>query len=223
VKGSYSGLFLGSDEAGFTNSGWFTLNVTAHGNFAGRVIVSGKKYPLRGRFDESGSAQVILTRTGQTALVIGLSLDLSGGTDQMSGSVSDGTWSAMLDGERITRRTAVTVGKYSVVISAADNASALPGGNGSGTANVSVSGQIRFSAILGDGTHVSEIGKLTVHNHLPFYAPLYAGRGAIFGRIVFDPGSNTFDGTLTWSRPPIPGDIMYPDGFTTNAVVLGSR
>jgi hypothetical protein len=141
-------------------------------------------------------------------------LDLAGTTDQVTGSVSDGTWSATLEGERVTRDAAEIAGKYDVLISAPDGTPALPGGNGSGTASVSPSGQVRFNFGLDDGSHAAGIGRLTAGNRWPFYAPLSDSHSALFGWIDFDPISATLHGSLVWSSV---------SGFTAIASMSGSR
>jgi hypothetical protein len=191
VKGVYSGLFIASVETGFTNSGWFTFHVTANGSFAGRFLLEGAKYPLRGRFDNSGAARVIVNRPGQNPITIELSVDLFSDTHRVSGIVSDGTWSATLDGERAARRTVVPSGKYALSLPA-------PGGSSIASINVSRSGQLRISATLNDTTRIDQFGRLSEENRFPLYAPLTGGRGAVFGWVEFDTTAAEFRVDALW-------------------------
>ncbi len=100
AKGLYAGLLNSSNPSAFTNSGHFTLKINAVGKFAGKLTMDGAMYSLRGRFDGDGSAHSNATRPGKVPLAVELQLDLFGTTDQIRGTVSDGTWTAILDGNR---------------------------------------------------------------------------------------------------------------------------
>ena len=191
VKGVYSGLFIAPVETGFTNSGWFTLRVTAKGSFTARLILEGTKYPLRGRFDNSGLAAAILNRPGHNPITIELSLDLSSGIHRVGGTVSDGTWSATLDGERAAQKTAVPSGKYALSLAA-------PGGNSDASISVTRSGQLRVSATLSDNTRLHQSGRLSEQDRFPFYALTHGGGGAVFGWVAFNATAVAFHADVFW-------------------------
>jgi len=226
TMGSYSGLFISSNPPAFATSGYFTLNTTSQGTFAGRLICGGKKYPLKGRFDSFGSAQVVVPRTGLTPLIVELNLDLSGITDQIHGSVSDGTWAVRLEGDRAVRSLTDALprpGRYAWLLPGSQDATDWPGGFGFGLVNVSPAGRLNLTATLGDGTRATQTTSLSKAGRSPLYASLYGGQGAIYGWITFqtDPGRG-LQGDLQWFKPSAITGPLYPAGFTAQASISGA-
>ena len=120
VKGVYRGLFSEDDGVTQTNSGAFNITAGATGNFSGKLQMGAVKYALKGRFDATGAATVTVARSGLNALTLSLQLDLYGGSDQVTGTVSDGVWTASLTGNRAvfnsTSHIAPQAGRYTVII-----------------------------------------------------------------------------------------------------------
>jgi len=224
VKGTYAGLFLGPGDPAFTNSGFFTLNVTAQGTFAGRLTLGSAKYALRGKFDQSGSASTTVKRPGRTSLAVELNLDLLQHTDKIHGTITDGSWIAALEGDRPQHTIAVTqAGQYTLLIPGGEDEAALPRGYGTGTVHVDTRGQLKFSATLGDGTHASQNVPVSKGGRWPFYTSLYNARGAIFGWVAFDAALPTgFQGDLIWFKPPSSSGQFYPAGFAVKSSITGS-
>jgi len=93
ASGAYAGNWVGG-----TNTGTFTLNVTARGRFVGRLNIDGQKLPFRGRFDRTGFAEISVRRRGQRPFILALNLDLFGTEHKLRGSMTDGTATATLEG-----------------------------------------------------------------------------------------------------------------------------
>ncbi len=227
VKGTYYGLFSRPNAVSPDSSGAFTLAVTTRGTFSGSLQMVGARYPLSGGFDATGTGQTTIARRNQTSLSVGLQLDLTQGTDRVMGTVSDGTWTAELAGDRAVfdGRTNVPpqAGQYTLIIPGNATSTTEPGGDGYGTVTVDRFGRIRLSGSLADGTRFSENGTLSKYGQWPLYLSLYSNQGSIFSWITF---ANTamadLSGNLTWFKPSMTTAKYYPAGFTTAATVSGS-
>jgi len=84
VRGSYTGAV-----ATATNSGAARIAVTPRGAFLGRLTFGRARVAFHGRFDQAGSAEVLVKRRRRPTLTIALTLDFA--TPQVSGTVDDGT------------------------------------------------------------------------------------------------------------------------------------
>jgi len=98
AQGAYNGLFAPANPPRQqTNSGSFTVNVTSSGVLSGNFFLGSETIPLiNGQFDVSGAAQVHSTRHGGNPLTASLQLDLA--DRSLHGTVSDGSFVAMLHG-----------------------------------------------------------------------------------------------------------------------------
>ena len=229
VKGTYNGLFHDTNVVLHESSGFFTALVTDRGTFTGSLQSNGKRLPLTGQFDLEGMVIKTVPRPGTNALTVELQLDLSNGTDQITGRISDGIWEAELVADRavfsaLTNPATNYAGKYTLVIPGDANAAASPGGDGFGTASVDKAGSVTFSASLADGTATTQRVPVSKDGHWPLYGSLYGGRGSILSWVRFDPEpTNGFEGALTWIKPALPLTRYYPGGFTNETSVIGSR
>jgi hypothetical protein len=101
AKGPYNGLFYEVGGVQHASSGFFTLNLTDRGAYTATILSAGKRYITRGNFDLSGHAMNTIPRIGAGALAVLWTLKLDG-SDEITGSVSDGIWTAELLGDRAT-------------------------------------------------------------------------------------------------------------------------
>ena len=226
VLGSYHGLV--QSNAGVNGPlGTVSLKITATGRFTGAITYGGERYRVTGTFDEIGDAFVTVERKGGLPpLEIFLHLDVSGGRDQVTGSISDGAEFSDVVADRalFKRKTnpAPQAGRYTLLFEAG---AGLPQGIGHGSVKVSERGAGRFIGVLSDGTKISQGVLLSKDGYWPFYIPLYRSAGLLTGYVLFQeiPGESDFDGLLFWQKPPgLPG-AYYPGGFTGEVATIGSR
>ena len=165
-------------------------------------------------------------------LVLSLSLDLTNGTEQITGTVSEETssntvWIANLIADRAVfdARThpSPQAGKYTLIIPVDTNSAAGPGGDGFGTVTVNPAGTVLFNGTLADGTKVTQKTTLSKDGQWPFYVSLYKGKGSLISWVTFTNETDTdLDGLFNWFKQTQTAKY-YPGGFTNEAMVAGSR
>jgi hypothetical protein len=228
VRGAYYGLFYDAVGAQFYSSGFLSLNITSLGAYSGTVQIAGRRYALGGQFALDGRATKTIARPGGTPLTLTLALDLGPGVDRLTGTVSDGTWSATLEAFRSvfdprTNPATLYAGKYTLVIPGDPGNASLPGGSGYGTLTVNSGGHVIARGRLADGTSWSQVASLSKDGRWPLYLSLYGGRGAAFGWTIFaSQVADDFHGELYWTKPALPAAGLYPAGFTNAFGVIGS-
>src|SRR5262249_21313409 len=149
---------------------------------------------------------------------IRLSLDLEGGTDQLTGTLSDGNWTASLAADRAGRPEATNFnGKYTLVVPGSMDPALAPGGDSFGTLTVT-KGVVSFSGLLADGTPMIQKVPVSKTGHWPFYVPLYAGTGSVFSALTFGAmAGEDLQGAFSWFKPNLATAKFY-----TNQFVLSS-
>jgi len=228
VKGSYNGLFYETNGVLHESSGFFTLTLTARGTFSLRMRSNGKSYALSGQFNLDGRAVGIARDRFRNALMVELQSDLATGTDRITGRISNGMWLADLVADRAvfharTNRATRFAGKYTVVIPGSTNGVAGPGGDGFGTATVSLGGIVKMSGTLADNTRSSQRVSVSTNGHWPFYVSLYGGKGSLLSWMAFtNRPADDLHGLLSWIKPSLPSAKYYPAGFTNEIELIGS-
>ena len=86
VKGTYLGLFSDANQPGHESSGAFRGTVTDRGTFTATLRTGGRSYALAGQFDLEGKATRQIRFKPPPAAAT-LSLDLTNGTDQITGEL----------------------------------------------------------------------------------------------------------------------------------------
>ena len=134
-----------------------------------------------------------------------------------------------------------------MILPAFDNAEEGPTGFGYGTVSVSDLGRIKMAGGLGDAHSIKQGTTVSKHGVWPLYVPLYAqlsqvvtnisnnvvktnkeSQGSLVGWMTFatnTPAGKTHrapQGDLVWTKNGWTNDF-YPDGFTNELSVLGSR
>jgi cyclophilin family peptidyl-prolyl cis-trans isomerase len=91
VKGDYTGLFCDPNQVEERSSGFVTVTVSDLGAYSAKVTIDGKTYPMTGTFNSGTGKNVnFLTRPGSNEiLTVRMTLDLSGGSDHLSGTFSN--------------------------------------------------------------------------------------------------------------------------------------
>jgi uncharacterized repeat protein (TIGR03803 family) len=228
VKGTYNGLFRESGNVSTSSSGLFTFTVTDKGKFTGNLQMAAGRSAMSGQFDADGHAQLVIGRPKLKPLLLDMQLDMFQGTDQVTGTVSDGTWVAELAGDRAVfdGRTSISpqAGKYTLVIAGKPDSLSEPGGDGVGTVSIDKAGKVRLTALLADGTKLSQSASLSKNGLWPLFAKLYGGGGLVIGWISFaEPADEDVSGQVWWIKPSRAGDKYYPNGFTNDTIASGSH
>jgi len=201
VKGRYNGLVANEPAVTPNNSGCFALNVTVSGQFSGQITMAGMRQGFSGQFDLNGEASISVRRNLQAPLAVNLQVDLTNGTDQVSGSVSDGQWTSALGGDRnifnSLTNPARQAGDRSFVLQRADNQARAA----SGLSKVSLNGATRVRGILTDGRAFATASALAKNGDCPFYLSLNHGNEVVIGWLNFpiDQGPSA-SGTVLWVR-----------------------
>jgi len=187
--------------------------------------LGGARLAFQGQFDVNGNATNAITRKGLAPLQVALHLDLAG-SDQITGTVSDGSFTSSLLAERDAFSTANPcpfAGTFSVVFESPDgDPTEIPQGFGHGILSVSSTGRGRLRGILADGTKLSTLAPLSKHGTWPLYELLSKNQGAVIGWTTFT--SNTaVNASANWFRPAQAKSAFYPAGFSTNLTMVGKR
>lgn len=219
---TYNGLFYEDEAVRLASAGSFTLRLTPNGKYSGRVQLGMRRYPFSGWLDSQATgATNTISRHDGPALT--LAFQISGDqADQISGRLTDGTWTASLSGDRAGLGSAYA-GNYTLVVPGYDDSSTLPAGDSFGTLKVDTKGQVKFVGTLADGTKVSQSASLSKGGYWPLYAPLYSGNGSLMSWLAFDCKTNSdLSGTLTWIKQAGSKSKYYLGGFTCQCDAYGS-
>lgn len=221
IAGGYHGLFYVTSNATEDSSGYFTAMVTPAGAYNARLLLGGQHHSATGQFTVTGEATNIIKRPGLTSLAVRLQLDLSNGP--VTGTISDGTWTADLLADRAVyskTNQAPEAGRYTLAISGSSDTPNEPGGNGFGSLVVNELGDVTFSGLLADGTPVTASSIVSGNGHWPFYASLYGGKGSMLGWLSFTNGG--ISGQMGWFKLSEAAAKLYSGGFTNSPEVVGS-
>jgi len=227
VAGTYNGLFSEFENVQLESSGLLTLKLTGLGGFSAKMILGGQRLSFSGKFALDGLATNTIARSGAIPLTVLLSVDLAGGTDQITGTVSDDVWAASIlafrAGFNKTTHPAPQAGRYTLIIPGNDaDAANAPGGDSFGTLIVDAGGNVMFSGMLADGTKVSQKVPLSKDGWWPLYIPLYGGGGSLLSWVIFlDSSEASFTGAFTWIKTA-QGARFYPGGFAVQGELSGS-
>jgi hypothetical protein len=232
LKGTYNGLFFNPTNTEQQSSGYASLSVRDAGSYSGKLLLNGRRHSLSGTLAPDGTAVQRIARRGTNALIATLTLDLTNGTDRLTGLISEEAtnsagWSASLELDRLlfTRtNTNSFAGKYTIVLPPDPGSPAGPQGDGVGSLSVTPDGRIKFAGKLADGTRASQATTLSKSGSWPFYASLYSGKGSLVGVSRLDTNSPDSDltGDLLWFKQVQPGARYSPAGFTNAVAMMGS-
>jgi cyclophilin family peptidyl-prolyl cis-trans isomerase len=237
VKGTYNGLFYDTNQVDQQSAGFLTLSVGDFGGYTAKLLMNGKKYGFKGSFGVDGALATLVDRPGTNSLLLQMALDLTGGSDRLTGSVTNNqlvfidtnrSWSATLIADRAVfnskTNSAPQAGKYTWILPADTNSSAGPAGDGFGSAKVDANGLGSLTGTLADGTKAALKAPLSKNGWWPLYIPLYKDKGALVSWVTFDTNQPTtdFSGSLDWFKQSQPKAKYYPGGFTNEVLLAGS-
>ena len=218
----YLGLVTNaSPSAG--NEGLLSMAVDSQGGFSGKLSLGGKSYNFRGSFAADGTAApiVINRKSPLGPLTLTLSIDLTSGDQQITGTLSDGTFTSQLALNRavFNKKTnpapASLVGKFTALFQPTSSAAGTPQGDGFATVSVDAGGRIRMAGQLADGTKIAQ-GATLSNGEWPLFVLLYKKSGFLSGVVSFQavPDTSDFAGDLDWLKPA---------AFTNKLQAIGSR
>ena len=223
LPGTYNGLVIQTNAPSHASSGSLKLVVSKTQSFAAQLTMGGAKAAFKGRFDASGSATNTVTRRGLAPLQVILHSD---GTDQITGTVSNGVFVSKLLADRaVYNRTnpCPLAGSYTVVLAPPDGDSAsIPQGNGYGRITVTTIGEGKLSGMLSDGRKIKGHVPVSKYGTWPLYKALYKKQGSCIGWVTFAT-NNTLEATVDWFRPASLRARYYPSGFTNNVTLIGGK
>ena len=228
LKGNYTGLFYpNTPEPPHEQSGHFTLTVTDKGGFSGKLLLAGGSYSVSGLLDLSLAGSRTVLRKGTNEVVLGI--QLSAGSNQVSGYVSNAYWNSELFGYRATFDAKLNPatnhsGKYTMLLSGGEDAATSPAGQSPATLDLTTAGAVTLKGTLADGTAVAQKTTLAANGQTPVYVSLYKGRGSLVGWLtMMNTDTNDTPGLLLWTKKETAGGKIYLAGFTNETLALGSR
>jgi YD repeat-containing protein len=231
LAANYTGLITNAIP-GITNTGAISLKLLPSGGFTGKFVIGGTTFMVKGTFAADGTTPdiVIARKAPLAALTLHLALDVNGGTNQITGTITDGTFTSQLALDRaaydkkLNPLPSGSIGAYTVLFQPTQASATIPQGNGFGMAKVDAAGGIKLSATLADGAKIAQSATLSSAATWPLYLSLYKGGGQFAGLVTFasDPGVSDFAGTLDW-RKPATNTALYPVAFATQLDVVGSK
>lgn len=226
VAGAYNGLFYDTNNVTQTNAGFFSLLATYLGKFSGSLQMAGAHYPFNGQFDTSGLGQATIPMGKLQPLNLWLQLDLTQGTDHITGSVSNLAWAAALAGDRAVFNASTNIapqqGLYTFVIPGA-GAAPQPAGDGWGTVTVDAAGNIHLSGSLADGTALAQTVPVSPSGQWPLYASPSGGQDLLLGWLAFSGDTNqALGGEVLWLKPALSTAKYYTNGLAFQTPIQGS-
>jgi hypothetical protein len=229
LAGTYNGLFHEDSVTRHESSGFLSARISDVGAFSAKLIVGGKRISFSGQLSLDGTTTNVLDRpdTGQLTVVLGF-YDLLGGSDLLTGSISNASWSATLTAVRAFSDyelgAAPQAGRYTLLLPGDDeNAGTEPGGDSYGSASVDTRGGAKFQLVLADGTTATQKVGVGTNGWCPIYVPLYAAGGSIQGWALFANAIDSdFTGTFAWIKPALATARYYSNGFALAKVFSGA-
>jgi peptidyl-prolyl cis-trans isomerase A (cyclophilin A) len=228
VEGTYTGLFTCYSGAPVdpTNSGFFTCTVTASGAFSARLLFPAyEPLVVSSGFDVFGYTGTYTWLIPGNPVSMELSLDLTGGLDELTGYVyaTNESWVSSLTCYRaVTKLSDATPAKGKYIFSLDPT-----GWSNIGYASLSVgsSGTLALSGALPDGASFSQSARISKDGVWPLYVvPAgYKSKGMLMGWETWQTnGSGSYTGPLSWYKAPNVG-TYYTNGINTNVNSTGTN
>lgn len=239
--GTYNGLALPSPGAtpGADKTGVIKFTLGAKGKFTGSLKLGRFTHKFRGtidnagdvKFGKDGTATATLTRKNLPSLVLDLDLDVSGGSDKLTGTITENAAPfAIIEADRAVYSAKVNpmalpgtlIGKYTVIfdepVAPGLAANEFPHGDGYATLKVDKKGVAKIIGRLADGSKFSSANSISKLNTWPLWASILKGAGALAGAVQFQalagpPASDLAGPDLLWFKPA--GEELYPSGWPT--------
>jgi hypothetical protein len=224
AEGAYHGLFAPFGVVREqTNSGSFVLNLLNTGAFSGELFLGSNTVTLAGKFDVGGHVQTNSPVKGGKPLTTILQLDVA--NQAVSGSVSDGSFVAQLDGDQNvfgpSNPATDYAGQYTWTIPGTNEALVGPYGTSYGTITVTADGDITFAGSLADGTTVSQSSAVSKDGRWPMYLPSSNPNESVFGWNFITNHTLTAPALVSWINVTNKAKAaLYPFGFTNQQAAI---
>ncbi len=217
--GSYSGLFLDTNNVTPEGSGIVTLQLDQRGAFSGKLGMNRANYPFSGLFNYLTNATLAVIRHALRPSLLALRLEQERGTELLVGSVTNTVGTNLISSEvRAQRKVfdglthiAPQTGRWPFALQQLPAA----GGQivGTGAANVNLNGAVQISGSL-NGQKFGVGSTVFADGNIPFYVPLGSGTEVVIGwmNITRQP-SMPVTGTLYWTK-------SGANGFSTQLEVV---
>jgi peptidyl-prolyl cis-trans isomerase A (cyclophilin A) len=211
VAGTYTGLFLNPSGVSPTNAGFITVTTGSTGVFIGDLKFPSVTYTIYYKFPFSGSVSLLSKGLDSNDLQLVLDLDLTNGTDTITGYLADETgdgsyvWVSSIvlyrSVTRLAASNAPAAGKYAVLLQPENDLDA-PVATGYATISLQTTGALAMAGTLPDNTAISESAKMSRDGIWPVYIvpPGYKNKGMIIGWQTNSP-SGACEGQLFWYKP----------------------
>jgi cyclophilin family peptidyl-prolyl cis-trans isomerase len=213
LAGTYTGLFLNPDDVSPATAGFVTVTVSGTRAISGQLVFPSRAIPFAWQFPYNGSIMLFDKVINTNTLELLLNLDLTNGTDSISGYVADLTpsgdyvWASGLVLYRavthLSGSNAPPSGKY-VLLLQPQNSTNDPVASGYAALSLGASGAITLGGSLPDNTPISRSARLSKDGIWPVYIvpSSYKGKGMIIGwETNTSPGA--CDGQLFWFKPSV--------------------
>jgi hypothetical protein len=222
VAGTYTGLFINPINVSPTNSGFISVTTTGTGLLSGQLSFPSRAYPLEWKFPYTGFIDLSGAGLDGTVLEVALDLDLTNGTDAITGYVAGrlrtGQYLWISDlvlyrgVTRLSGSNAPNAGRYALLLQSETNA-ASPVAAGYATVSLAGAGAVALGGFLPDNTAIARAARISKDGIWPMYMSRYGGKGMIIGWETNTP-AGTCNGQLFWFNPSI--------GYVTNLVSTGA-
>lgn len=225
-KSGFNGLFYESSAVRVQSAGALKLTVSTGGKYSGQVTMAAGKYSFSGQFGTFCEATNVVARKGATPLSVYFTLKSVGTAQQLTGTLSDGTWTAQVFGQassfNLKTHPAPYMGTYTMEIPGQQNTPSV--GNAYASLKVDGNGNVKMAGALADGSKVSGSSPIGPDGTWPLFVPLYKGQGLLIGWISFtNRVSDDLHGAVNWIKTPSAGGTIYPQGLTYGSTALGSE
>jgi lysyl endopeptidase len=222
LRGTYRGLFQPSNGFAPQAMGAFTLTLAASGAFSGRLQAGPAHYPLRGKFNPAGDVQLLAHAGRSNTVTLRLHLDITNGTERITGTVEGGGWTAGVLADRGVSAVPPQAGRYTMVFPGKAGSATEPGGDSYATVSVSKTGHVQLSGLLADGTRFSQGSVVSKYGQWPLYVPLSGSGGFVQCWASFtNLAEADLAGELAWVKPASTAKY-YPGGFSFQTPLSGS-
>jgi hypothetical protein len=226
-SGTYEGLFFLDGDVTTASCGFFQYTLSASKrSFSGKITMGANAYPFSGVLSATHDASLLVARSDGTPLALNLQLLTLNNTPQVMGSISDGTWTVPLFGNRLyysSKTPTSLVGKYTVAFNNTNLLETVPNGSGYGAVIIQKNGLVVFNGKTADGESIRQSCGLSRMGDWPFYVRANQNRGRMLGWLnVAARSSGNITGTnVYWLKDAGP-DAVYPGGFSISLIPQGS-
>ena len=251
LSGVYQGVLGGLNAS---TTGQLRVSVTPLGKFSGRLYYGAGSHAISGTMNASGRADLQIKRAGQVSarsvtdgygradlqikragqaeIGLSFSLDITGATQQVIGTVNEfgvitplraerrAESSEALDEGRLVNHS----GQFTVRITPDTAVENAPHGSGYAIIRIAKSNNVTVSGTLADGRAISASSIVSTNDTIPIYARLFSGAGAVTGTTTLvNTTTADISGSVRWFKPERLSDQYYPQAFTTQNAIIGSR